>query len=52
MDVDEHDEVAAEYHAVSIPLFVAVRRGVAVDRYAGKDEERIRAFLAAAARAD
>ncbi len=45
VDVDDHDQIAAENHAVVIPLIVCYKDGEKVDSHTGKDEEQIRLFV-------
>jgi thiol-disulfide isomerase/thioredoxin len=45
VDVDKHDEIAAENHAVVIPLIVCYKDGQKIDRHTGKDTEQMRLFV-------
>lgn len=45
VDVDEFDTLAAEFGALSIPLFVCVRNGKIVEKLSGKDQEKLSAFV-------
>jgi thioredoxin 1 len=46
IDVDEFDEIAAEYFAITIPHLVAIdRNGKNIDSMSGKDTEKIRLFI-------
>ena len=45
VDVDEFDELSAHYHAVMLPLLVAVHHGQEIKRFHGKDELETRHFV-------
>jgi thioredoxin-like negative regulator of GroEL len=45
VDVDTHDELAAKYSALSIPLFVAIKDGKEIARYAGSDVSKLNTFI-------
>lgn len=45
VDVDDFDELGAKYHAVLLPMVVALHRGEKVDVYHGKDEADLRCFV-------
>lgn len=46
VDVDDFDELAARYHAVLLPMMVAIHRGQQIDVYRGKEEAGLRQFIA------
>lgn len=45
IDVDNFDELGAKHHAVMLPLLVAIRDGVEIKRFHGKDESDVRQFI-------
>lgn len=45
VDVDDFDELGAKYHAVLLPMVVALHRGEKVEVYHGKDEVELRSFV-------
>lgn len=45
VDVDEHEEIAAECRAIQIPHIVAFKDGAIVGSVSGKDEEKISSFV-------
>lgn len=45
VDVDDFDELGAKYHAVLLPMVVALHRGEKVEVYHGKDETELRTFV-------
>jgi thiol-disulfide isomerase/thioredoxin len=45
VDVDEFDELAAEYGAMTIPLFVCLKESRVLEKLSGKNEEKIRSFV-------
>mmetsp|Transcript_31034 Transcript_31034/g.23078 ORF Transcript_31034/g.23078 Transcript_31034/m.23078 type:complete len:178 (+) Transcript_31034:63-596(+) len=45
IDVDDFDELAAKYHAVLLPIIVAVHDGQEIDRFRGKEESDLTAFM-------
>lgn len=46
VDIDELDELAAEYNVMSVPSVFALKKGVVVDSFVGlKDEDQLEAFL-------
>lgn len=45
VDVDEMDEVAADFQVAMMPTFLILQKGKEVARYAGSHEEKLREFV-------
>jgi thioredoxin 1 len=45
VDVDEFDEIAAQYGAFTIPMFIAIRDGQVLGRISGKDDDDLKNFV-------
>lgn len=45
VDVDNFDELGAKYHAVLLPMMVALQHGKEVGRFRGKEESELRSFV-------
>lgn len=45
IDVDNHDDIAQQYRVLSIPLFIAIKNGKEVKRYAGSSKEKLVEFI-------
>lgn len=46
VDVDDFDELGAKYHAVLLPMMVALQNGKEIGRFRGKEESELRSFVA------
>ena len=45
VDVDEFDELSAKYAALSIPLFLCLRKGKELQRMTGRGEDKLISFV-------
>mmetsp|Transcript_18649 Transcript_18649/g.24018 ORF Transcript_18649/g.24018 Transcript_18649/m.24018 type:complete len:247 (+) Transcript_18649:184-924(+) len=45
MDVDELDEIAAQYSIAALPTFLAISNGRVVERYSGSNEAKLQDFF-------
>ena len=46
IDIDDHEDIAAEYSVMSIPMFVVLNKSAEkVDKMSGKDESKLRALI-------
>lgn len=46
VDVDEQEQIAAEYNVTALPTVVALKNGKIVDQFIGlKDEDLIQSFV-------
>lgn len=45
VDVDEIDEIAAEFNVSVLPCFIALKNGKKCGQYAGSDEKKLEAFV-------
>ena len=41
IDVDDHDDIAQQYRVLSIPLFLAIKDGKEIRRYAGSSQDKL-----------
>lgn len=46
IDVDDFDTIAAENRAITIPMFVTYRNGKTLQKYVGKEEDKIQGLIA------
>jgi len=45
IDVDDFDELSAEYSAFSIPLFLCFQKGIVLNRFSGNDKNKLTTFI-------
>lgn len=46
VDVDELDQLAAEYQVQSIPAIFAIKNGKVIDQFVGsRDDDQLKAFI-------
>jgi thiol-disulfide isomerase/thioredoxin len=46
VNIDEFEDIAAKHHAIPIPTIICFIKGEAHDRIVGKDDAKIRSFIA------